>query len=842
MNNIKNDILTVELFVTNRPDMASYDNNVIQSAIFQTANFLNARCNGMISKVWYVTDINSDLFRNEDEKEFILEAFITQTQYSLNMGNDFSVGSESLSMGSLSGSFQRPVERKEVAPGVDTLLQAGRVFFFQEFSLLNNECKTNSFNGELNDYLTYNIGDARYLAKNQPNALLGSVATIGENNFVTFADPKTIEFNTLNSQRIWDTYQNEYVDIHNVESLSFYGNNLYGFASGVERGEIYSLLAFTTMNWRADLQYKKDTIIQYAYESIDNKWIVEDFLALRDNTNANPINSPLDWRTLGTIPLDLTNIVNLVYTRVVAKYDVDFNTFTTLITDKQNTYEAITTKKYNDFETDIKTNVIPTNVESEVTTQLNALPTIEYETIIFQAGLFYYFNGVTDFNKYKDKYSMVESVDYHVVASGRVLSTSTTANESMLVGSSYIKDKYLSTSQFFLQSISNSGSRGALLFHKSGGGNTLGKYPIVSGFWDLSPTSTQERYFIRLNDTGYQEPFIPYGNTSYIVLIIRDIKVTKQGAIKQVLSTNWGSIVGDINNQTDLVDNFASLNKPNDFGILTTALVDRGTMNFSNKLKNSIGRISWEDSNVSTLTTNDQFSIEAIGKNATKAILNLSSSSNQVSFLSNRLVNVGAPTDNTDATNKLYVDNSLTPIKTDITTLRTDLGDLGNIVNTNTQAITTDKALIVANTTAIATNVTNITANTANITKLTTTVDKTYDLNVEFDTGQKFGTKIIYSMLVAKGNLKNQTETIPNTGTLVNDVDLFLGVEWGVIARAGSPQIHNINAVTNLPNEHASIIFQDINTNSIKYWFNQTMTLTSFKNRPFQALIKYTKR
>ncbi|MEG1312722.1 MAG: hypothetical protein RSD40_00235 [Bacilli bacterium] len=51
MNNIKNDILSVAIFTQNRPDMSSYDNNTIQSAIFQTSTFLNARCNGMIGKV-----------------------------------------------------------------------------------------------------------------------------------------------------------------------------------------------------------------------------------------------------------------------------------------------------------------------------------------------------------------------------------------------------------------------------------------------------------------------------------------------------------------------------------------------------------------------------------------------------------------------------------------------------------------------------------------------------------------------------------------------------------------------------------------------------------------------
>ncbi|MEG1312721.1 MAG: hypothetical protein RSD40_00230 [Bacilli bacterium] len=166
------------------------------------------------------------------------------------MGNDFSVGSESLSIGSLSGSFQRPVERKEIAPGVDTLLQAARVFFFQEFSLLkSNECNSNGEREDLENYVTTNFADNRYLAKVQPNAQKGSVATIGESNQIVFSNPTEISFSYINANKIYDpATKDEFKIINEVENIAFFGMNFSGPYSAVRRGELYNLLAYTTMN------------------------------------------------------------------------------------------------------------------------------------------------------------------------------------------------------------------------------------------------------------------------------------------------------------------------------------------------------------------------------------------------------------------------------------------------------------------------------------------------------------------------------------------------------------------------------------------------------------------
>lgn len=782
MNNIKTDILSVEQFFVNRPDMASYDNNIVQSAIFQTSNFLNARCNGMISKVWYVTDTNSELFRNEDEKDFIKEAFISQTQYTLNMGNDFSVGSESLSIGGLSGSFQRPVERKEVAPGVDTLLQAGRVFFFQQFSLLDTSCRNTTSDGELNDYITYNLGDARYVAKNQPNANLGSVATIGEGNFVVFSDPKTIDFNTLNSQRIWDRFQNQYVDIHDVETLSFFGNNLSGFGSGVTRGEIYNLLAYATMNWRTDFQYKKDMVIQYAYQ-VETKWVVQDYLALRDNINANPITSPQDWQSLGALNVDINEIITLTFDRVVALYDPKF-------TQLSNEVKAM----------------VPTEIDSA----LDKLPTVNIENIIYKKGLWYQFKDKSSFDLEKTKYNMVENVDYQtfitIFGSGGTLSTNFLGHSErsifikVLEGDIKIDTSHLPRGDFAIQTHGNIPNYGGIICQRPNTAAPIietGYFPIVQGFSNQTNGAkpTNQSYSVKINTTNSQNIFIPAHYGCYMVLFLKDIIATQKAVVRQSTNIMWGAITGDITKQTDLIaltnnfvngksgnvefttptiDNTLSIGKnvsstsPAPLVIATksgeTGIADSVRLNTTGDLR-VVSRGNFE------FQTRDDFVVNAKTFTFTPrgtATFNLN---NTV------LKGIAAPIDTLDATNKLYVDTAIT-----------------------------------------------------NLTK------RTLVYNTILSTNETLGGKPVFQTLSQVGNIKSNNQ-IAGSGVLVNGIDLFLGVEYGVIRR-NQGQIHNINAVNNLPDQHASIIYQD--GNSIKWYFNPNMTLTSFKNMPFIAMIKFT--
>ncbi|MGL5854397.1 MAG: hypothetical protein ACRCYA_04075, partial [Cetobacterium sp.] len=88
--------------------MATFEDNNIQSAINSALETLNAECNGMIEKVWFVNDINDILYRTDEEKGYIREACIRQVQFELNLGLDMTDGSNAFSLGGINNSYQRP--------------------------------------------------------------------------------------------------------------------------------------------------------------------------------------------------------------------------------------------------------------------------------------------------------------------------------------------------------------------------------------------------------------------------------------------------------------------------------------------------------------------------------------------------------------------------------------------------------------------------------------------------------------------------------------------------------------------------------------------------------------
>ncbi len=431
-------ILTVDDFLEARPDMISFNSNSIQSAINQAESLLDSETNGLMLQVWNYNKLDSTfgqdeeglrLRRNEWELGQIVQAVISQTQYTLNLGNDFSVGSESFSIGGVNGSFQRPEGRELIAPGVIKLLQNARVYKLSNYSngftceVVDNDIQINYDK----DCITYNIGDKRYLSTYQPNVKVGNVAYVNDSQMVDFGNPQDLNITTYSTKKILDTQTNNYVEIDKVKDLCFFGKNLYGYKSGVERGEIFNLLSLVNMNWSEEYEYRKDTLLTYAYVE-GGKWYVQDFLAKRDNKGANPLTSPDDWERLGTVEMDINHIVDLTYNRVVEKYNGDFESLTneinTLFTNLQASFEG----KFNDLENNINTNfnklsdnfnsevetLKTTIIPNEITTQLNALPTIEYINTIFVKGQCALFETKELANEFIAKYSLVEGEDYKI--------------------------------------------------------------------------------------------------------------------------------------------------------------------------------------------------------------------------------------------------------------------------------------------------------------------------------------------------------------------------------------------------------------------------------------------
>lgn len=118
-----------------------------------------------------------------------------------------------------------------------------------------------------------------------------------------------------------------------------------------------------------------------------------------------------------------------------------------------------------------------------------------------------------------------------------------------------------------------------------------------------------------------------------------------------------------------------------------------------------------------------------------------------------------------------------------------------------------------------------------------------YQFYIEFDTGNTLLGKTIYGMVVKWGDplLAEEVQDIQASGLLVTGVTAFLGTTWGLIRRGGefgaNVQFHNINAVNNLPDQHASIIY--LQDGMLQYWFSPDMALSEFRNRPFIAEVLY---
>lgn len=219
-------LLTVDMFKESRPNMVSFSNEEIQECINTSIDMLDALCGGLILQVCdynivddrTTLDTTNDLYRNDFELKQITRAFIIQTQYTLNLGNDFSVGSSSMSSGGLNGSFQRPIDRDIYAPGVKEALRLARVYVYQSFGL---DKKKNQELVNINDLVTREVADNRYLQKYQANGEVGSIAQLDNNKMVTFVSPSDVSFNITQAKTIYDSQDSTYKQIEEIPNLGW---------------------------------------------------------------------------------------------------------------------------------------------------------------------------------------------------------------------------------------------------------------------------------------------------------------------------------------------------------------------------------------------------------------------------------------------------------------------------------------------------------------------------------------------------------------------------------------------------------------------------------------------
>ena len=239
-------LINYSIFIEKRPDMEIHTEVAIVSCINSAYVLLDGECASLISQVDKFNmvddrsqlDTNHELYRTDFELGQLQEALVFQVQYVLNMGNDFTVGGGSYSIGNINSSYSRPEGRELIAPGVYKLLSNARVYHLNAFGSFSNT-NTNEIPLSTSKEIMERVKN-EYVAQNQPNAQVGNVAYINQSHQVSFGSPQDLQITTYNTNRIAgpEGYRNNFYEIDSVPNIAFFGPDYNGTYSAVHRQEM----------------------------------------------------------------------------------------------------------------------------------------------------------------------------------------------------------------------------------------------------------------------------------------------------------------------------------------------------------------------------------------------------------------------------------------------------------------------------------------------------------------------------------------------------------------------------------------------------------------------------
>ena len=239
-------LINYSIFIEKRPDMEIHTEVAIVSCINSAYVLLDGECASLISQVDKFNmvddrsqlDTNHELYRTDFELGQLQEALVFQVQYVLNMGNDFTVGGGSYSIGNINSSYSRPEGRELIAPGVYKLLSNARVYQLNAFGSFSNQ-NTNEIPLSTSKEIMERVKN-EYVAQNQPNAQVGNVAYINQSHQVSFGSPQDLQITTYNTNRIAgpEGYRNNFYEIDSVPNIAFFGPDYNGTYSAVHRQEM----------------------------------------------------------------------------------------------------------------------------------------------------------------------------------------------------------------------------------------------------------------------------------------------------------------------------------------------------------------------------------------------------------------------------------------------------------------------------------------------------------------------------------------------------------------------------------------------------------------------------
>ena len=318
MEKYKIGILSVAEFLENRPNLYAHDENEIQSAIYQSASLLNGETAGLVQKVWdYMTspnpDTSNELYRNATELSFLKEAFIVQTQFTLNNANSFVQGSNSFNATGFNLSSTSPVERDVLAPNVRTLLQQANMYVFQTLGSLKDEANKKCLVSDERDILTLNKADQLYVKQIQEHAAQGNVAVIDPDKptkQIVFKEIGSLLTNTrLDATRVLDSDRNfrELASTRVVSDINTRVQNVADVsnANDVELGEQIRLINLKLQNGII-FKNKGEYIAGTTYQMLDVvRYNNKIYFCKVQSTTSLPTNRN-DWGLLTPETIDLT--------------------------------------------------------------------------------------------------------------------------------------------------------------------------------------------------------------------------------------------------------------------------------------------------------------------------------------------------------------------------------------------------------------------------------------------------------------------------------------------------------------------------------------------------------
>lgn len=278
--------LTMEEVLEARPGLTLYDEWQVKEAMNMSFDLLDSECNGLILNVIQfslskdVKDETNPFYRTTQELNYLKRAFISQTQFIINLKNDQTAGNSSLTSGGISISSSRALNFNQVAPGVYENLAKARVY------KMNDVFKTGSMEQKkklcLEKLFLTREEASEYIKYYQPEAAENSILVVNNAHLIRPMKTQDIEWKTKNADNILDV-DNVYRNIRDIRDLAFFGQD---GTNAMTRQQVYNAI-WHSMFWNATVSYPNEAIVK-VYDN--NKKKVYTFKSNFDNNlGHNPL-------------------------------------------------------------------------------------------------------------------------------------------------------------------------------------------------------------------------------------------------------------------------------------------------------------------------------------------------------------------------------------------------------------------------------------------------------------------------------------------------------------------------------------------------------------------------